>query len=400
MREQDHRRALTKPMTDPRELARALASELPRILAMTERVVNIDSGSYDAAGVNAVIDVFAAFLRESGFSITRTPLPERGDQLTARISLGNGPRVLVLGHADTVWPTGTAADWPFHRNGDVITGPGVGDMKCNVVMALHVLRTLLRHGITGIGTIAVLVVPDEEIGSPQSRAWIEAEARAADVCLTLEPCRPGGGLVVGRGAVGALYVRARGATAHVGVGREAGASAISALAPMVAALEALSDAERGVFASVGIFRGGAARQVVPDAAELHVDLRARDQAGADHLLHEVLRIAATPPADPRVTIDAQGGFGRPPFPTSDGTLKLYRRAQEICASLGIPAHDVVSAGGSDGSFAAALGVPTLDGLGPITHDTCSRRERVDVASIAQRGAMLASLIEAIGAGAL
>ena len=169
---------------------------------------------------------------------------------------------------------------------------------------------------------------------------------------------------------------------------------------MVAALEALSDPERGVFASVGIFRGGAARQVVPDSAELHVDLRARDQAGADHLLHEVRRIAATSPDDPRVTIRIEGSFARPPFPTSDGTLKLYRRAHEVCASLGIPARDVVSAGGSDGSFAAALGVPTLDGLGPITHDTCSRRERVEIASIAQRGAVLASLIESVGAGVL
>jgi glutamate carboxypeptidase len=387
-------------MTDPRELLRSLNDELPGILAMTERVVNIDSGSYDAAGVNAVIDVFAAFLRESGFTITRSPLPERGDQLTARISLGNGPRVLVLGHADTVWPAGTVAEWPFRHDGDVITGPGVGDMKCNVVMVLHALRMLLRRGVTGIGAITVLIVPDEEIGSPQSRAWIEAEARAADVCLTLEPCRPGGGYVVGRGAVGALYVKARGISAHVGVARQAGASAISALAPMVAALEALSNAERRVFASVGIFRGGAARQVVPDAAELHVDLRARDQVGADHLLREVRRIAGTPPADPRVTIEVEGAFSRPPFPTSDGTTKLYRRAHEICASLSIPARDVVSGGGSDGSFAAALGVPTLDGLGPITHDTCSRRERVEVASIPQRAAVFASLIEAIGAGLL
>ena len=400
MRKQDGHRTLTQPMTDPRELLHALNGELPGILAMTERVVNIDSGSYDAAGVNAVIDVFAAFLRESGFEITRTSLAERGDQLTARISLGNGPRILVLGHADTVWPAGTVAEWPFHRDSDTITGPGVGDMKCNVVMAQHALRMLLHRGIAGIGAITMLIVPDEEIGSPQSRAWIEAEARTADVCLTLEPCRPGGGLVVGRGAVGALYVRARGVSAHVGVAREAGASAISALAPMVAALETLSDPKQGVFASVGIFRGGAARQVVPDLAELHVDLRARDQAGADHLLHEVRRIAAAPPVDSRVTVEVEGAFARPPFPTSDGTLKLYRRAQEICASLGIPAHDVVSAGGSDGSFAAALGVATLDGLGPITHDTCSRRERVELASIAQRGAVLASLIEAIGAGAV
>jgi glutamate carboxypeptidase len=382
-------------MTDPREFAANFQAELPDLLTFTERVVNIDSGSYDAAGVNAVIGAFAGFLQDIGFSVSRTPIQGRGDQLTARMALGNGPRVLVLGHADTVWPAGTVAGWPFRRDGDSLTGPGVGDMKCNVVMALYALRLLLRRGISGIGAITVLIVPDEEIGSPQSRIWIESEARSADVCLTLEPGRPGGGLVVGRGAVGALYVRARGVTAHVGVAREAGASAITALAPLVTALEGLSDPARGMFASVGIFHGGAARQVVPDIAELHLDLRAKDQAGADHLLAEARRIAAAPPADSRVTIEVSGSFGRPPFPTSAGTRQLYERAQAICAALGTPVHDVVSPGGSDGSFAASLGVPTLDGLGPVAHDTCSRRERVDVASIATRGALFASLIESL-----
>jgi glutamate carboxypeptidase len=282
----------------------------------------------------------------------------------------------------------------------MLTGPGVGDMKCNVVMALFALRMLLRRGVPGIGSITILVVPDEEIGSPQSRAWIESEARSADVCLTLEPARPGGGLVVGRGAVGAFYVRARGVTSHVGVAREAGASAISALAPLVSALEGLSDTKRGIFASVGIFQGGAARQVVPDAADLHLDLRAKDAEGAAHLLAEARRIAEIPAADPRVKIEIEGSFSRPPFPTSPGTFRLYECARGICATLGLPVHDVVSPGGSDGSFAAALGVPTLDGLGPVTHETCSRRERVEVASIAARGAMFASLIETIGESGL
>jgi glutamate carboxypeptidase len=383
-------------MTDPRELTALLQAELGHLLELTERVVNIDSGSYDAIGVNAVISAFAGFLRDAGFAVTRASLPARGDQLTARCTLGNGPRVLVLGHADTVWPAGTVATWPFRRDGDMLTGPGVGDMKCNVVMALFALRMLLRRGVPGIGSITILVVPDEEIGSPQSRAWIESEARSADVCLTLEPARPGGGLVVGRGAVGAFYVRARGVTSHVGVAREAGASAISALAPLVSALEGLSDTKRGIFASVGIFQGGAARQVVPDAADLHLDLRAKDAEGAAHLLAEARRIAEIPAADPRVKIEIEGSFSRPPFPTSPGTFRLYECARGICATLGLPVHDVVSAGGSDGSFAAALGVPTLDGLGPVTHETCSRRERVEVASIAARAAMFASLIETIG----
>lgn len=385
-------------MSDPKAHAAALAPMLPDILAMTERVVSIDSGTYDAAGVNAVIDVWAGMLAGLGFTVERAPLPGRGDQMTARLALGNGPRLLILGHADTVWPAGTVAQWPFSRSGDRITGPGVGDMKTNVVMALHVLKQLLGAGLGGLGSVTVLIVPDEEIGSPQSRGWIEGHAREADLCLTLEPCRPNGGIVVGRGAVGALYITATGVTAHCGSYREHGASAVAALAPLVAEFEALTDASRGLAATVGIFRGGAARQVVPGEAEIHLDLRAPDQAGADALLAAARAIAARPAADARVSIAVTGGFGRPPFPTTRGTRALYAWAEEACTALGAPIHEVVARGGSDGSFAAGLGVPTLDGLGAVAHDTCSRRETVEVSSIIPRAAVLAHLIASAAAG--
>lgn len=373
-----------------------LAADLPSMLALAEKSVAIDSGTYCTSGVQQVIDLWADYLAGSGFAIERTKLRGRGDQLTARRVFGNGQRILVLGHADTVWPEGTVAGWPFRNDGTFLTGPGVGDMKTNVVMALHALRRLAAAPPPGIGSITMLIVPDEEIGSPGSRAWIEAHAREADACLTLEPCRPGGKLVVGRGAVGALYVRASGVSAHVGPSRALGASAISALAALVPPLEALTDTERGVGTSVGIFRGGAARQVVPDAAELHLDLRATTQEGADWLLAELKRITATEPSDKRVTITAEGGFYRPPFPTRPGTRRLFELAREVGTALGVAVDEVVSPGGSDGSFAAARGVPTLDGLGAVCHESCSRRERVELDSIVPRGMLFAGLIEAIG----
>lgn len=373
-----------------------LADDLSSILAMTEAAVNVDSGTYHVPGVQEVIGLWAAHLADSGFTVERTPLPGRGDQLTARRVFGGGQRILVLGHADTVWPAGTAAGWPFRNEGGFLTGPGVGDMKVNVVMALHALRRLAAASPPGIGSITVLIVPDEEIGSPGSRAWIEGHAREADACLTLEPCRPGGKLVIGRGAVGALYVRASGVTAHVGAARALGASAISALAALVGPLEALTDEGRGVGTSVGIFHGGDARQVVPDAAELHLDLRATTQDGADWLMAELRRVVATPPRDPRVTVGMEGGFYRPPFPTTSGTRRLHGLAREAGAGLGVVVDEVVSPGGSDGSFAAALGVPTLDGLGAVCHETCSRRERVELDSVVPRGMLFAGLIEAVG----
>ncbi|WP_372622193.1 M20/M25/M40 family metallo-hydrolase [Falsiroseomonas sp.] len=389
-------------MAKVRHWASMLEGELPAILAMSERVVNIDSGSYLAAGVNAVIDVWADMLAGIGFTIERTPLADFGDQLTARLAIGgNGPRLLVFGHADTVWPAGVAAEWPFHRDGGRITGPGVGDMKTNVVMALHVLRGMLVEGAAkGLSSITVCIVPDEEIGSPGSRAWLEAEAQRADLCLTLEPCRPAGGVVIGRGAVGAAYVTATGVTAHCGAARDKGASAVAALAAMVPRLESLGDISAGLYATVGILRGGDARQVVPGWAEMHLDLRAPDDAAAERLLADVRRIVTAPPSDPRISVALRGGFTRPAFPTHAGTRELLALAESFGAELGEPVFGLVSRGGSDGSFAARLGVPTLDGLGPIAHETCSRRESVEVPSIVSRGAVLAGLIEATAEGAL
>ncbi len=387
-------------MTDVTRYAALLEQELPAILAMSERCVNIDSGSYLAGGVNAVIDVWAGMLQGMGFTVERNPLPGFGDQMTARLALGgNGPRLLVLGHADTVWPAGVAAEWPFSRDGDRITGPGVGDMKTNVVMALHSLKLLLAEkALSGLASVTVVIVPDEEIGSPGSRAWIEAEAKQADLCLTLEPCRPNGGLVVGRGAVGAIYVNASGVTAHCGSALEKGASAVKALAALVGPLEALGDPPNGLSATVGIFKGGEARQVVPGSAEIHLDLRAPDDAAGERLVAAVARIVETTPHDPRVIVTWRGGFTRPAFPTHDGTRALFALAEEFGAALKAPVFSLVSRGGSDGSFAARFGVPTLDGLGAITHETCSRREYVEVSSIVPRAAILAGLMAAASEG--
>jgi len=383
---------------DPRRCAADLETALPDLLAMLERAVNIDSGSYHAAGVNAVIDLVASPLRELGFAIERKAVPGRGDQMTARRHFGSGPRLLILGHADTVWPAGIVAEWPFARVGDRLTGPGVGDMKGGVVSAVFTLQGLLARGLTGLGACTFLLVPDEELGSVQSRAWIEDEARRADFCLTLEPCRPGGGVVTSRGAVGAVYIRAEGVSAHCAASPENGASAVRALAGLVAEIETLSRHHQGVSASVGIFHGGAARQVVSPDAEIHVDLRAPEGEAADALLAGVRAIVARPAFDRRVTMSLTGGISRPAFPRRAGTIALFALAQTIYAELATPMFDVASRGGSDGSFAAALGVPTLDGLGPICHDSCSRRETVEVQSIVPRAALLAGLIASVAAG--
>ncbi|WP_143413166.1 M20 family metallopeptidase [Haematobacter genomosp. 1] len=382
------------------DLADRFTRDLPGLLAHIEEVVNIDSGSRDVEGVNRVQSIFAAQLRDLGFAVMRVPGSGRGDQLTARRAFGSGPNVLILGHADTVWPAGTAAEWPFGRSGDALTGPGIADMKSNVILAIHALKLLIEGvggaDMSGVGSVTFLIVPDEEIGSPQSKDWITAEGARCDFCLTLEPARPGGGTVVSRGAVGAAYINATGVTAHAGSNRLGGASAISALAPLVGGIEALGSIEAGNYATVGVLRGGASKQVVAGECEAHLDLRASSRQEADRLWEEITRIVETAPRDPRVTLTLTGGFIRPCFPQLPGMTALYGRAEAFARALRHPIAPNVSRGGSDGSFVAAQGKPTLDGLGVIGHDICSRREWAELSSLAPRGAMLAGLIASGG----
>jgi glutamate carboxypeptidase len=365
-------------MADPRALHARLREDLPELLALTQRLVELDTPS-NAPAIADVTAAVAAVLTPAGFTV-------HGDGL--RVELRHeapGPRALVLGHSDTVWPEETAAGWPMRVDGDRLSGPGVGDMKANVVMAAFALRALAQRG--ELGAVRFLLVPDEELGSPGSRAWIEAAARDSDLCLGLEPARPGGGIVTARGAVGAAIVRASGVSAHTT--EPDPVSAVSALAPLVAPLEALSDRAAGTIATVGILRGGSARQVVPDAAELHLDLRAADAPAADALFARVAAIVAAAPGDVRL----EGGWRRPPY-TAAANRALLQRATAASAAVGLEAFEVHERGGSDVSFAGALGVPSLDSLGPITHESCSRRERVEIASIPARGAVLGALLGA------
>jgi len=378
-------------MDDAGATARVLAADLeaglPATLALTERLVAVESGSHDTAGVSAVGRMVGEELARAGFTVEREATAGRGDLVRAGWRGGDGPALLVLGHSDTVWPAGTAAGWPFARHGDSITGPGVGDMKACLAMACAALRALIGRGLLA-GRMTVLLVPDEELGSTASRPAIEREARAADACLCLEAATPGGGVIVSRGAVGAMVVRAAGPSRHVT--DPGGRSAVAALAPLVEQLESLGSADRSAAVTVGTFHGGTARQVVPAAAELHVDLRAPDAESAAGLERRVRELALEAATD-EVQVEVEGGITRPAFSHSPGTELLYGVAERACAALGEPLFARSERGGSDASFAAALGVPTLDGLGPVCHDSCSTRERVDVPSVVGRGAMFGAV---------
>jgi len=382
-------------MTVCAELLSALRPRNSEILDLTAELVAVESGSYDAANVSRVGELWGKRWKSIGFEERMRPLEGRGPQRSFhRRGQGNG-KLVILGHADTVWPAGSQPDWKFHHDDEHAYGPGVGDMKGGLAMAFFAVDALQSVGRALPADLAVMLVPDEELGSPGSRAWIEEGCRGAEAVLVLEPTRPNGGVVVGRRAVGSVRAFYAGRSAHAAVNHAEGASALRAAARATLALEALTDTSRNRVVNVGILRGGAARQVVPHEAEMHVDIRAalpEDVAALENQVREVL----SDTGNPKVSVRIEGGWTRPVFPESSGR-PLYKLAERFAAQIGAPIHAVVSSGGSDGSFAGAMGIPTLDGLGPICFDTCSRREKIVIASLAERGAIFGALIDAISA---
>ncbi len=375
---------------DARGYAAALEARLDAIVALTRRLVEIDSPTDAPSGVASIGELVAEAASAAGAVVAIEAVDGHGPLVDAKWRIGDGPTVLVLGHSDTVWPIGTVAEWPFRSNGELLSGPGVGDMKACVALAVHALGLVAAARPPGLGALRLLVVPDEEHGTTATRPAIESAAREAAACLTLEAARPGGELVTGRGAVGAMRVVATGIARHV-TDRGAGASALRPLAALVEPLERLDDPTVGTQVRVGVLRAGTARQVVPGRGELLVDLRAETTAAAEAAAAAVRRLVERVERPPDVQLHVEGGVTRPAWPRGAGSLHLLQMAREAAAPLGIELGEVVERGGSDASFPGALGVPTLDGLGPICHDSCSRDERVEVASLAPRGAILATV---------
>ena len=373
-----------------------LQARLPDMIDLLKTLVNIDSGSLDVEGVNAVGRVLAERLSGLGFAMRSRTLPvaERGTMLIAEKQGAGKVKLLILGHLDTVWPRGTVSEWPFQLlEKGLATGPGVGDMKGGLVMALHVLDLLAQQNFNELALIKWVLVPDEELGSVGSRPLIEEEALGMDAVLVLEPGRTGGGMVTARGALGVYFMRAKGCTAHCAIHYSKGASAVRELAVKVAPLDHLSDPDAGNIVNVGVFRGGTAKQVIPGEAFLNIDLRARTQDQAECLHRAILNIAQER-IDPRVDVTVEGGLTRPAYPGAQQNQGLMRAMQAMAQELSITIFEVPPvSGGSDGNFTAVMGLPTLDGLGPVSHDICSRDETMEVQSLVDRGALFCGLIK-------
>jgi glutamate carboxypeptidase len=377
-------------------LAEYLDAKKSEILNRLRKLVEIESGSYEKSGVDQAGFFMESELRRLGFGIEKVSKTDIGNLIYAHKSFSGNGRVLILGHLDTVWPSGTLSEWPFAIHSDgFATGPGIGDMKGGLIVALAAIEAVQECKLCKLESIAFMLIPDEELGSSISRPLIEKRGSEANWVLVMEPGRANGGVVTSRGAVGCLIVRTEGRTAHAGNNFKDGISAVRELAGKIEAMESLSIPDKGLIVNVGIFRGGEARQVVPGSAEMHIDLRAPNDDEIQGLISKINDMLLSS-ASSKIKTIIEGGQTRPTFPRCAGVKKLYGEAAIIAHDIGIPLPEVYSMGGSDGSFLAAMGIPTLDGLGPIALDVCSRRERIIVETLYKRSLLLARLLCSLG----
>ena len=353
-----------------------------------DALVSIESPTDDKAAVDRCGAEFRARAAAAGLRVRIEPRPDAGDHTVAEIGEG-GPRVLLVGHVDTVWPHGQIARMPLERRDGKLWGPGTLDMKVGVAMGLLATRAVFETLRPAAGRVALLVTSDEETGSDTSRALIEAEALASDAVLVLEPALAGGPLKTSRKGIGQYHLAVTGVSAHAGVDPRKGVSAIRELARQILALEALHDLDRGVSVNVGVVSGGTRPNVVAEEAHAVVDVRA---PSLDDAARVDAAVRALRPILPGARLAITGGFERPPVERSAGVAALYAHAQAAAASLGQTVQEGGTGGGSDGNFTAALGVPTLDGLGGVGDGAHALHEHVELAPLLPRTALLAALI--------
>lgn len=364
------------------------------MLALLERLVNIDSGTYCKAGIDLCGQMLSTELQALGFQTETIPETVWGNHIRAGRA-GKGKKGLFLSaHLDTVCPEGTVAKRPFRIEGNLAYGPGVGDMKGGIVQMLYALKALQALG-RDTPPITIFLTGDEEVGSVQGRPYIEEIARRSEWVIVMEPSTTPGMIGVRRWGVGAFYLTIRGQAAHVLDVNNAGVNACQELALKILALESLSDTRRGIKVSVNLVRGGTSRQVTASEARADIDVRVRDSTQMEAVAAQVRQIAGRPIL-PGIQIELTGKMTRPPMEPNPQTKAFLRLASDVGREIGIEIEPVDKLGGSDGCFTAALGVATLDGMGPLCHDICAETERIEISSLVPRTLLLAGIIQRLG----
>jgi len=395
--------------SDPARLTSITEAALPAYLRDLRRLVDVDSGSYSKAGVDELGTWSAKRLKDLGASVVRHADADLGDTIVGTFERDDaGPSVLVIGHVDTVFDPGTVAERPFTIRGRRAYGPGISDMKAGLLAGLYALAALREDAASRspgvdlppanwlpVGRLTFIVNPDEEVGSPASTPVIVEEAARADVALVLEPARENGDIVSARKGRLDLRLDVRGRAAHAGVDPRAGRSAILEAAHKTIAIQELDGRAPGVTVNVGVVRGGTRPNVIAESASIEVDVRAASRPDLESVEEAIMAIAAAPTlADVETTVEVRSRHW--PMERTEASERLVRLAAEAAADLGFELRDIATGGASDGNTTSALGVPTLDGLGPIGGMAHTPDEYVELDSIVPRTALLAALLSAIG----
>ncbi|MGZ8482126.1 MAG: M20 family metallopeptidase [Candidatus Limnocylindria bacterium] len=386
------------PSLDLATLRAAVEARHPRYMAELEQLVNIDCGSYTPAGVNRVADFVAEALAELGATVDRVPHGAGaddvalGDLVVGRMH-GSGPRLLLIGHMDTVFPEGTAATRPFRTDGHRALGPGTSDMKGGLLAGLHAIAALCATG--GEPNLTFVANPDEEIGSPFSTPHIRALAASHDVALVLECARANGDIVSARKGIADYEIQLIGRAAHAGVEPEKGRSAILEAARQVIALHRLNGRWPGVTVNAGVITGGTRPNVVAESCRIDLDLRAASAQAFALAEAEVSRLVDHPTTE-GVTTALRRVAHHPPMERTPAAARLASLATTIAAELGFTVRDAATGGASDANTTSAAGLPSLDGLGPIGGDDHSVDEWLDLDSVVPRTTLLAGLMARIG----
>lgn len=384
---------MTVSMRDLLKTARKREKEMVRLLG---EFVRCESPSHDKAAVDRFGKIVAREWRRRGAKVQILREKQRGNHIRAEVWLDSGKpagQILVLGHLDTVYPLGTIARTPFRVAKGRAWGPGTFDMKGGIVQALAAVDALRAVGARPRKGLVFLWTTDEEIGSETGRPQIEKEARKSDAVLVLEPSFGSDGrLKTQRKGVGGCEILVQGRSAHAGIDPEKGVNAVHELALQIARLMKMNDPKRGVTVQATVVSGGTVSNVVPEKARAELDIRFSRKADAKPLERALRSLR---PILPGGRVEIRGGLNRPPLERTAAVEKLFHLAQKLMKEGGLALGEASTGGGSDGNFTAALGVPTLDGLGAVGDGAHSPREHVIVRALPERAALIAALLLAI-----
>jgi glutamate carboxypeptidase len=370
---------------------RAARAKQNQMIACIRELVECESPTGHAPGLKRFADLFSRQVKD----VARVRVWP-GGHLRCEFALPGSKKqgqILALGHSDTVWPLGTLKTMPFRQTRGRLCGPGVLDMKTGLVFFVFAMRILREMDVPVQRKVILQINSDEETGSESSRPLTEEIARRSAAVLVLEPGTGLEGMVkTARKGVGDYQVTVRGRAAHAGLDFEKGANAVVEMARQIQRVTGFTRLDRGITVSPGVIHGGTRSNVVPAECHVEIDVRAPRTIDARYLER---CFASLKPFDKRCTVEVTGGLNRPPMERSAATRKLFGTARDLAAEIGVDLEESASGGGSDGNFTAALGIPTLDGLGAVGEGAHAPHESVLINRIVDRTALLAKLVTAL-----